>query len=195
LHAGSDLAVPLDVEFDQISVRPVGEKYEWSELKQSHHHHGVFFCARKATGVDTGSNFAWACVAVVPDGTTDHWLNLYPPCHFENLLPVPVSLHISSSSLKTTLFSEILEPGHVKDHYLFAKQDLKDLVVGIGAEGYKDSKTGQVFPEPMEKNKQQGNPGGNKIAGLKRTKAYSLRDARGNKLKIWGDHFTDAKTR
>eukprot|EP01127_Copromyxa_protea_P021271 TRINITY_DN7272_c0_g1_i1.p1 TRINITY_DN7272_c0_g1~~TRINITY_DN7272_c0_g1_i1.p1 ORF type:complete len:3025 (-),score=744.59 TRINITY_DN7272_c0_g1_i1:27-7853(-) len=195
LPSNSELAIPIDKEFDEISTRPVGGVYDWSEMKQiagdKSKNHGMLFCSEL---VSANHKSLWACAAVIPESDTDFWLNLYPPCHFENLLPVPITLRVSSEHLKMPLVNETLEPGKVRDHYFFGAKDLKDLVVSIGVDGHKASKTGHVFGDAADNAASSDNA---KVVGLKKTKTYSVKEhgENGKKIRILGDHFTDSQTR
>lgn len=134
LPSGTYFPIPVDVEFDEISVRPTIGTYSWSLLKQGPEmQHGVMFC----TG-DTAANF-WACTAVVPEDYEDNWLNLYAPCHFENLLPVPLTLELYSSTTKLVLLNHTMDPGETLDHFIFATKNLKDVVCSVSIEGYEES--------------------------------------------------------
>jgi hypothetical protein len=176
LPSGSDFPIPIDVEFDEISVRP-SPSHSWSELRRRpESQFGVMFCN------STASREQWACNATVPDDEEDHWLNLYPPCHFENLLPAPVTVNLISTSTKQSLLSQTLDPGDTLEHFLFANRNMKDVALYIQMEGYKESKPSHVFGE---------------VEGslAKDCKKFSVSGLDHRKVRILGDQFTDPKTR
>eukprot|EP01127_Copromyxa_protea_P018128 TRINITY_DN562_c3_g1_i1.p1 TRINITY_DN562_c3_g1~~TRINITY_DN562_c3_g1_i1.p1 ORF type:complete len:1515 (-),score=244.31 TRINITY_DN562_c3_g1_i1:27-4571(-) len=179
LPFGSYFPIPIDVEFDEISVRPTEGEYSWSELKPGRDsHYAMMFCNGAA-----GNDF-WGCSAVVPEEEEDHWLNIHPPCHFENLLPVPLTLNLVSASTKKALLSESLKPGETLDHFLFASKNMKDVIMFIQIDEHTDSKQGQVFEDINHD-----------THFIKTTRKYSVKTTDHQKVRIWGDHVTDSKTR
>jgi len=176
----AEFAIPVDIEFDLITVRPAGTEYLWSEAKQGADPVATLYCAH------TSNNTYWLCNGVIPENGVDTWLHLYPACHLENLLSVPIVLHFSSLPTPTAITkTKKLEAGGIYHHFEFDTKSHKDLLISVEMENYKPSESHGIY-ETSATGKQSD-------VG-KRTKKHVIKNGN-EQIVLFSDHFTDAKTK